>query len=307
MSVLSLRAAHSLAALFATGYVGSIYLFKNARVTYYDGRQRKRLDGTVVPPKDRDDPSVIKARLLAVSIATAAAITTVSYVCLRAGNDGASRPDPIDVLALRPSRSPYPHFLAPLLFLGPVSQELLNPHSEWGYWSWRWGRDAGRILTGQFAWKGMNWITMRNYVVAPLTEELLFRSCVLAVYVLARGGSDKRGIGSLIGFSPVWFGFAHIHHAYDTWRRLGRTRPALQRAIIGSLFQFAYTTLFGAYAAFLLLRTRSVWPAVSAHIWCNLWGLPAPDFRREHGAFIAIAYVAGIVSFAYTLGPWTAS
>lgn len=65
--------AHVLAALFVTCYVGSIYISKNARLSfskkkvYLDyGFARLKLQNE----RWRDDPGVIRARLVAVSSAT---------------------------------------------------------------------------------------------------------------------------------------------------------------------------------------------------------------------------------------------
>jgi prenyl protein peptidase len=41
-----------------------------------------------------------------------------------------------------------------------------------------------------------------------------------------------------------------------------------------SVFQLAYTTLFGAYATFLYLRTGSLLAVVLVHAFCNWMGLP---------------------------------
>lgn len=41
-----------------------------------------------------------------------------------------------------------------------------------------------------------------------------------------------------------------------------------------SLFQFGYTTLFGAYAIFLYLRTGSLLAVILVHAFCNWMGLP---------------------------------
>ena len=38
--------------------------------------------------------------------------------------------------------------------------------------------------------------------------------------------------------------------------------------------QFGYTTVFGWYAAFLLLRTGNLWGVVAVHSFCNWMGLP---------------------------------
>jgi prenyl protein peptidase len=49
-----------------------------------------------------------------------------------------------------------------------------------------------------------------------------------------------------------------------------------------AVFQLAYTTLFGAHCAFVFLRGGSVWPTVTAHMWCNFMGIPqiADEVRR---------------------------
>lgn len=65
--------AHFLAALFVTCYVGSIYLSKDARLSF--SKTKVYLDYGFARPKLlnerwRDDPDVIRARLVAVSGAT---------------------------------------------------------------------------------------------------------------------------------------------------------------------------------------------------------------------------------------------
>jgi prenyl protein peptidase len=65
---------------------------------------------------------------------------------------------------------------------------------------------------------------------------------------------------------------AHIHHFYE----FTITHPGTptSHALGRSLFQFAYTTLFGAYATFLYLRTGSLLAVVVVHSFCNWMGLP---------------------------------
>ena len=43
---------------------------------------------------------------------------------------------------------------------------------------------------------------------------------------------------------------------------------------IRTVIQLAYTTLFGYHCAFLFLRTGSVYPPLSSHMFCNFMGLP---------------------------------
>ena len=51
--------------------------------------------------------------------------------------------------------------------------------------------------------------------------------------------------------SPLFFGIAHFHHMIERIRR----GQDFQTAFFISSFQFAYTTVFGMYSAFLFVRT----------------------------------------------------
>ncbi|KAJ6453443.1 hypothetical protein C8R47DRAFT_924400, partial [Mycena vitilis] len=159
-------------------------------------------------------------------------------------------------------------------------------------------------LHHHFLDKFCTWVGFRNYFWGRLTEEVVFRACVLAVY--AMGGAAR---WKMIVFAPLVFGLAHVHHAWEVYNRLCRTRYAAKQALLSSLFQTAYTTLFGAHASFLFLRTSSLIPPLTAHIFCNIMGIPQmqdemqrfPAQRRN----IMAAYILGILLFASTVGPWT--
>ena len=70
---LSTTSGHTLSIIFASIYVGSIYLSKNTRLSF-SGRTVHLLNGQArlkeADEKWRDDPDVIKARLVAVGAAT---------------------------------------------------------------------------------------------------------------------------------------------------------------------------------------------------------------------------------------------
>lgn len=71
---------------------------------------------------------------------------------------------------------------------------------------------------------------------------------------------------------------AHLHHAWENYHALGKTREGLIQVICGSLFQFTYTTIFGWYASYLFIKTGNLWPPVLCHSFCNIMGFP--DFSR---------------------------
>lgn len=100
-----------------------------------------------------------------------------------------------------------------------------------------------------------------------MTEECLFRSA--AVPLLQLSGSS---LNTIIFLSPLVFGLAHLHHFYEF--RVTHPQTPLAAAIARSLLQLTYTSLFGAYATFLFLRTGSVLAVIVVHAFCNVMGLP---------------------------------
>ncbi|KAF9446382.1 Abi-domain-containing protein [Macrolepiota fuliginosa MF-IS2] len=261
----------------------------------------------------RDDPEVIKARLTAVSIASLVCCTSVYIVLYTitptpaptlwdlAARLGFILPRNVlvsftissltatawDVLKL--------HLITPVLFFGPLyATWLAGVMPGQRYWSWEF-----HVRRGLWTWQGI-----RNVIVAPPTEEIVFRGCILSILHLA--GASKY---QLIFLSPLSFGLAHVHHAWDTFNRYGRTSQAAMRALLVTFFQLTYTTLFGCYTAFLFLRTSSIYPAISAHMFCNFMGFPRIGYEMQmfprRKTSIAIAYALGVLGFYYVLFNWT--
>ncbi|KZT39280.1 Abi-domain-containing protein [Sistotremastrum suecicum HHB10207 ss-3] len=245
-----------LSAIFPVSYVASIYLRSASRLSFSSSQGK--------PLRGRDDQGVIKARLLAVSLSTLLSVVIVTVL-----NWTCSRPPArfqasiLSTWSLLGFGLPHPlitpHLLAPLLYLGPLYGLFLSrslPLQE------RSSFQDYRATLSQ--WQGI-----RNYLAAPITEEIVFRSCILAV-----GISSGRSSRSLIFLSPLWFGVAHLHHAWEVFQRNGKDSRALTQALTTCAFQLVYTTLFGWYSCYLFIRTGSVWPSISAHIFCNTLGLP---------------------------------
>jgi prenyl protein peptidase len=70
---ISTFSAHAITLLFAISYVGSLYISKNARLSFASKPQRVENGSSREKESNerwRDDPEVIQARLLAVTIAT---------------------------------------------------------------------------------------------------------------------------------------------------------------------------------------------------------------------------------------------
>ena len=97
--------------------------------------------------------------------------------------------------------------------------------------------------------------------MAPLSEELVFRSLMAPLLVCAGFGAT----GIVVG-GPVAFGVAHLHHCINNIR----DGMPVQTALLRSAVMFAYTTPFGAFEMFVLVRTGHLAPAVLCHSFCNL-------------------------------------
>ncbi|KAF8719102.1 hypothetical protein AX14_011437 [Amanita brunnescens Koide BX004] len=297
--------AHFLALFFASTYVGSLYISKRTRLAFSakplvaNGRHREK----ECHERWRDDGDVIRARLVACTLSTTLCILTVVLVHWRTLRkegflDAMEATAPRLGLAMYPIRLALtPHMITPLLFSGPLYAMYLDGTlpfmSNWSYDS-------------DVSYKFFSWQGIRNYIMAPITEELVFRASVLAVYDLAGTSRTK-----MIFFTPLSFGLAHVHHAWETFNKYGRNSTAAKRAIISSVVQLLYTTLFGTYCAYLFLRTGSIFPPISAHAFCNVMGLP--ELRHEMSMFpsrrylILLAYIVGVAGFMNRMEPWTRS
>jgi len=95
----------------------------------------------------------------------------------------------------------------------------------------------------------------------------MFRSAIVPLHLLAHVSP-----GHVVFVAPLYFGIAHIHHFYEFCLTHPDT-PALA-ALLRSLFQFGYTTIFGWYATFIYLRTGSLPAVILVHSFCNWCGLP---------------------------------
>jgi prenyl protein peptidase len=158
---------------------------------------------------------------------------------------------PVDVLAIVKTL-----LLCSILFVGPlfegaIVQERLG--------TWLRGTKAIDTLS--------SWTGYRNYIVGPVSEELVFRSFIIPLHIMSNTSPSR-----IVFLTPLYFGIAHLHHCYEfVQSRPGQ--PVLQ-AVIMTLVQFTYTSLFGFFAAFVFLRTGSVYAVVAAHVFCNWMGLP---------------------------------
>ena len=137
-------------------------------------------------------------------------------------------------------------------------------------------------------------ILLRNLVVGPITEEIVFRGCITSILVQGGWGTWK---SSFIG--PAMFGIAHFHHLWDNI--VHKKMPKKQAVLLASL-QFSYTTLFGVIVSWIFIKTRSLFDVILIHAFCNVMGLPQIPETASQGAIYAVGYILFIALMHYLSG-----
>eukprot|EP00062_Callorhinchus_milii_P025593 gi/632986741/ref/XP_007910406.1/ PREDICTED: CAAX prenyl protease 2-like [Callorhinchus milii] len=185
-----------------------------------------------------------------------------------------------------------PLLLTMVLFFGPLIQLCMD--LPWGF------VDGVKVLIDVRFWvqcvTDMRWL--RNQVVAPLTEELVFRACMLPMLV------PCTGLNRAIFTCPLFFGVAHFHHVIEL---LKFRQGTVSGIFLSAVFQFSYTAVFGAYTAFIFIRTGHLIGPVLCHSFCNYMGFPAIGAAFDHPQKLTILlfYLLGVSLFFLLLFPMT--
>ncbi|XP_046631098.1 CAAX prenyl protease 2-like [Daphnia pulicaria] len=180
-----------------------------------------------------------------------------------------------------------PVILTSVLFLGPITSSFFD-----GSWKDLFSAECWKNNLHDILW-------IRNQIVAPISEEFTFRACMLPQLLKCYSNSQA------VLVSPLFFGVGHFHHMVERWRQ----GMPLAQSLLLSCFQFAYTTLFGMYAAFLFIRTGNVAAPCVAHAFCNVMGFPDfGEIGRLNGwkrIVLASAFVVGLLGWYFLLWPLT--
>ncbi|KAM9080830.1 CAAX prenyl protease 2 isoform 2-T2 [Megaptera novaeangliae] len=109
-----------------------------------------------------------------------------------------------------------PLLLTMILFLGPLMQLSMDCSCDLA--------DGLKVILAPRSWArcltDMRWL--RNQVIAPLTEELVFRACMLPML------APCTGLGPAVFTCPLFFGVAHFHHIFEQLR--------FRQSSVGSIF-----------------------------------------------------------------------
>ncbi|KAJ7976107.1 CAAX prenyl protease 2 [Quillaja saponaria] len=196
----------------------------------------------------------------------------------------------------------FPLSLTSLMYAGSLFLKSLLLVDSWrehtshgGSLSFDFCKNVSQRLLSSASSIASNVLAWRNYIVAPLTEELVFRACMISL--LLCGGFQTY---SVILLCPVFFSLAHLNHFMEIWssQNYSFTKASM---VIG--LQLGYTVVFGSYASFLFIRTGHLISPLVAHIFCNFMGLPVL-FSKRYG-MVTLAYLVGLVGFLWLLFPIT--
>eukprot|EP00403_Amphidinium_massartii_P033265 CAMPEP_0178449040 /NCGR_PEP_ID=MMETSP0689_2-20121128/42321_1 /TAXON_ID=160604 /ORGANISM="Amphidinium massartii, Strain CS-259" /LENGTH=276 /DNA_ID=CAMNT_0020074297 /DNA_START=81 /DNA_END=908 /DNA_ORIENTATION=- len=209
--------------------------------------------------EDRDDPGTIRRRFVSAFLCCCSSAVLIVALC-GTPPPGVPGLSVVELLGFQSDGLVWScgscFALIACLFAGPLTQELLA-------FSGRGHRGAVRRDPQEAA--RHKWVAMRNYILAPIAEEVVFRACLCRLWVGA-------GIPTtvIVFCTPCWFSLAHAHHYLEHVRRRGDTLDAMVQVV----FQIFYTSIFGALAAYMLLRTGSTIAVIIVHSFCNHMGFP---------------------------------
>ncbi|XP_058382277.1 CAAX prenyl protease 2 isoform X2 [Diceros bicornis minor] len=285
----------------ACSYVGSLYVWKSE-----------------LP---RDHPAVIKRRFTSVLV-----VSSLSPLCVLLWRELTGIQPGTSLLTLMGFRLEgiFPAALLPLLltmilFLGPLMQLSMDCPCDLA--------DGLKVVLAPRSWArcltDMRWL--RNQVIAPLTEELVFRACMLPML------APCTGLGPAVFTCPLFFGVAHFHHIFEQLRfrqssvgsiflsagracRCGHSRPPrLQRSSSPTQLSSVPTLLSSSSAqerqvsSTTVLETGHLIGPVLCHSFCNYMGFPAVCAALEHPQRrpLLAGYALGVGLFLLLLQPLT--
>ena len=170
-----------------------------------------------------------------------------------------------------------------------------------------WFEPTNQSIQSFYDDENYRWMKLRNLAIAPLAEEAIFRACLIPPLLASNSKTDKPLSPTATAWiGPLFFGVAHLHHLYEQYRQIPprqRSRKIVCQLLLGLLFQWAYTTLFGAYVSHVFIRTASLSGVTLAHVICNYLGLPEISFVNPtsnlycYRWIISILYLVGICLF----------
>jgi prenyl protein peptidase len=265
--------------VISISFVGSLYVFVPS----------------CIRALDRNAPAQIKWRTLATMSVCSGSVAALDFTCDPNNKTNNFRETASAVLTV------ISHVA--LLYLGPLMKQayqtflccqdnLTFTRFVQTYYQLYWSDFVESFMFNSSETKRLTYL--RNLLIAPITEEIVFRKCIVTAL-------DAAGLttATVVLVAPLFFAFAHAHHAFVKLQQ-GESRASV---LLQTAFQTTYTTLFGSYASFVYLKQRSVVAVTLCHSFCNAMGLPDLAFTRpsstlyKRRASLLTAHVVGLVGF----------
>ncbi|KAG9874264.1 CaaX prenyl proteinase Rce1, partial [Aureobasidium melanogenum] len=149
---------------------------------------------------NRNTPSVIEARIRAVVWSCVASV--VITVCVLFFKGHVALGEILHLLGVYPVNildTAKSFLLVAILFAGPLFEKAII-EGEWR--SWGGAAIKETVYDDLIGW--------RNLVVGPVSEELVFRSLAISLFLLAQASAMR-----ITFTSPLIFGVAHVHHLHE--------------------------------------------------------------------------------------------
>lgn len=260
---------HSRSLIASLAYVGSIYLSNSFLKTFkdilnkYDSEQGKKKTHYKFT---RDDPYVIKTRIVFVSISTLLTYLFFFYY----QDSGLDAKKFIELMqfqhGLIPTWNNASKFLKEvsnfvvlylILYAGEIVDNLIVVYNS---------PIQTSVMIKNFIADIDIWF-VRNFIFAPITEEIVFTLIVQEDY-----NNKVKFINSIL-----YFGIAHVHHGYELYVDENNAY-SLANIAISCLFQMIYTSIFGHLNNIIYSRKSKyskVVNCICTHAVCNYLGFPS--------------------------------
>ena len=194
-----------------------------------------------ITKRGRDDPRVIILRSISVVVSSCISLVCCGLYTARWSNFGSPTPTSLLFTVIQTM----------ILMMGPIYVSLST---------------LKKIQTDPFIW-------LRNAIVAPIFEEIVFRDCFFRI--LSHSGFS--GAAAIV-LAPILFALSHIHH---------------YQSIFSAIPMVLHTCCFG-WIAFWFYTNKSLLDAIVSHSICNMIGLPKGIPSRF---IICLIYFTGLVLF----------
>jgi len=143
-------------------------------------------------------------------------------------------------------------------------------------------------------------IEIRNVIVGPISEEFIFRSCMVSACYMANFSN-----AFMIFVLPLFFGIAHVHHAYEQYSLHKNEENIIIQIVLSIVLQFSYTNVFGWFSTYLLLRTGNILSSIFAHVLCNIFSFPDVNSllvaKGKTKVIYIICYFIGLIAFTISM------